>query len=107
MAGLDVPDGSAVTLAFRPEAARLLDGPRPGALPAAVERIEFHGAEALAHLRVEGTVDAVRLRMPPDAAARLAAGTRHFVFPETLLAFGPDGARLTGEAAGVRELAHV
>jgi multiple sugar transport system ATP-binding protein len=107
MAGLDVPDGSAVTLAFRPEAARLLDGPRPGALPAAVERIEFHGAEALAHLRVEGTVDAVRLRMPPDAAARLAAGTRHFVLPETLLAFGPDGARLTGEAAGVRELAHV
>ncbi len=107
MAGLDLPEGARLTLAFRPEAARLLETTRPGALPATVERTEFHGAEALAHLRLEGLPDPVRLRLAPDVAARLSSGERRFMLAEALLAFGPDGQRIAGEAAGPRELAHV
>jgi multiple sugar transport system ATP-binding protein len=107
MGGLPAPDGTMLNLAFRPEGARLSDGPRPGALPAVVERSEFHGAEALVHVRVDGVPDGVRLRLGPDAASRLVPGSSHHIVPETLLAFGPDGRRMIGEAPGLREMVHV
>ena len=63
---------------------------------ASLQRVEFLGAEALAHLRLVGHDGTLIARLAPQAAAAFQAGETLFIAlrQDRILAFGAGGARV-------------
>ena len=100
--------GAEIRLGIRPEHLRLAAEPGPWRLPVRLERVEFLGAEALAHCRAEAGGDPLIARMAPEAAEKLR---QHTVLHAgaangALLAFAADGARVARVAATAQEPVH-
>ena len=89
--------GSEVRLGIRPERLRLSADPSPHSLPVRLDRVEFLGAEAWAHCRLETTGAALTARMAPETAAHLqdrAGGLHASADAADILIFKADGTRL-------------
>ena len=103
--GLAANEGDRVVLGVRPEDLRLDHARQEFALPVSLQRIEFLGAEALAHLRLEGQDTPLIARLAPQQAATFHAGGPLFATPrqDRILAFGAGGGRIFRKvgAAGV------
>jgi multiple sugar transport system ATP-binding protein len=87
--------GSAIHVGIRPEHLHLSAEPTPWSLPVRLERIEFLGAEALAHCSADAMPDGLIARLPPDHAAGLRR-------KRALFASARDGAVLLFDTAGRR-----
>jgi multiple sugar transport system ATP-binding protein len=87
--------GEQVRLGVRPEDLRL--SPQQGAVsaPVTVARVEFLGAETLAHVTLSGLSETLVARLSADDAARIRAGDRLFMTadPSQILAFNAEGRR--------------
>jgi multiple sugar transport system ATP-binding protein len=94
--GLAANEGDRIMLGFRPEDLRLHHEQQAFALPVSLQRIEFLGAEALAHLRLEGHDAPLIARLAPQQAAAFHAGEPLFATPrqDRILAFGAGGGRI-------------
>lgn len=90
--GMPLPDGSAVTVGFRPEAAIVFPHPAPDGLAAVVERCEFHGSEAMAFVRHRDDLLAVRVHA--DDVTKLPAGAPLHLGVRDCLVFDADGSRI-------------
>jgi multiple sugar transport system ATP-binding protein len=99
-------DGSRVTIGFRPEDITLSAEPAASAVAVRVERVEFLGAVALAHLTTtEGSFALVARIAPNDAGAVSCQPSLHArVDPCATLVFDASGSRLRRTAAGQRGL---
>ena len=93
----------AIRLAVRPESIEIVTADRAGALAARVARIEFQGAELLAHMTLASSGEAVIARLAPG---RPAAGPGQVVGLHVVagnwLAFGSGGERLRPDAVAIR-----
>jgi multiple sugar transport system ATP-binding protein len=94
--GLAANEGERITLGVRPEDLRLHYEEQEFALPVRLQRIEFLGAEALAHLRMDGHDQPLIARFAPQQAAAFHAGEHLFAIPrqDRILAFGSSGGRI-------------
>ena len=83
-------------MGVRPEDLRLHHEEQDFALPVRMQRMEFLGAEALAHLSMEGHDKLLIARLAPQQAAAFHAGEQLFATPrqDRILAFGAGGGRV-------------
>ena len=89
------PEGAKLQLGIRPEHLRLAADPRPASLPVRLDRLEFLGAEALAHCTTVEDGHALIARLAPAAA--------EFLRPQNVLhASADDATLLLFDAAGAR-----
>lgn len=108
--GIPLADGfgarGPLRLAVRPEHLALEPEGRAGALPVRLERLEFHGSEILAHLRLRDGPERLVARLSPQDTGFCAGqvyGAR--AASSAWLAFARDGARLRrADAAPQRSL---
>ena len=95
--GTGLAPGSAATIGVRPEHLSLQPYGTPG-LAARLLRVEFQGAELVAHLALQADATAVIAKLPPDAV--LPSGLVSLaVAPGAALLFDADGRRMRDEAA--------
>lgn len=87
---------SSVTLGIRPENLHLQTSVHPNSLPLRVERVEFLGAQALAHCRADGVAEPLIASLSPAVAAELASAPVLYAsaLPGAILAFDASGARI-------------
>jgi multiple sugar transport system ATP-binding protein len=99
-------DGSRVTVGFRPEDILLTAEPAASAVAVHIERVEFLGAVALAHLRaIEGPMTLAARIAPAEASAITCQPLLHArVDPGATLVFDASGARIARNVAGQRGL---
>ncbi|WP_425463618.1 TOBE domain-containing protein [Methylobacterium oryzihabitans] len=99
LAGLAADAPGPVQLALRPEHVVLAAESGPASLPARVERLEFQGAEILAHLRVLDGDERLTARLPAGRPGIEAGRDLHVSGHDgAWLAFGPGGERLRPSA---------
>jgi len=106
--GLSDAPGGTVTVGFRPEAVVLSGEAGATAIPVALDRVEFLGAEALVHVRTNVSGQPLISRTSPKAAEALrAAGPLHArVDPQTTFVFDAAGQHVTRAPAGTREISN-
>jgi len=94
--GFAAQAGDKIVLGVRPEDVLLHRERLEWAAPVILQRVEFLGAEALAHLRFVGHDGHLIARLAPQAAAAFQGGELLFATPrrDRILAFGADGARV-------------
>ena len=94
--GLAANAGDKVLLGVRPEDVQLHREAQEWSAPAILQRVEFLGAEALAHLQLVGHDDPLIARLAPQQAAAFRAGEALFATPrqDRILAFGAGGERV-------------
>ena len=94
--GLAANAGDKVVLGVRPEDVQLHREAQEWSAPAILQRVEFLGAEALAHLQLVGHDDPLIARLAPQQAAAFRAGEALFATPrqDRILAFGAGGERV-------------
>jgi multiple sugar transport system ATP-binding protein len=99
-------DGSRVTVGFRPEDIALTAEPAASAVPVHIERVEFLGAVALAHLQaIEGPMTLAARIAPTEVSAITCHSLLHArVDPGATLVFDASGARVARTVAGRRGL---
>ncbi len=99
-------NGDRVTIGFRPEDITLTAEPAVSAIAVRLERVEFLGAVALAHLRsIEGALHLTARIAPTDASGISCQPLLHArVDPSATLVFNASGARRARAAAGQRGL---
>jgi len=99
-------DGSRVTVGFRPEDITLTAEPAASAVAVRVERVEFLGAVALAHLKtVECGLTLTARIAPTDASGIAGLPSLHArVDPDATLVFGTSGSRIARTTATQRGL---
>ncbi len=97
---------SRVTVGFRPEDISLTAEPGPSAVAVRLERIEFLGAVALAHLRAIDGPFALVARISPTEASGIAGQSALYarVDPTATLVFDDGGIRLSRMAGSQRGL---
>ena len=88
--------GDTIVLGVRPEDVLLHREQQPWSAAASLQRIEFLGAEALAHLRLAGHDELLIARLAPQHAAAFHIGETLFATPrqDRILAFGAGGGRI-------------
>ena len=98
--------GSRVTVGFRPEDISLTAEPGASAVAVRLERIEFLGAVALAHLRAIDGPFALVARISPTEASGIAGQSALYarVDPTATLVFDAGGVRLSRMAGSQRGL---
>jgi multiple sugar transport system ATP-binding protein len=107
--GLAAIAGDDVKLGIRPEDLVVDGTPGPGALPVNLDRLEFHGAQVLVHLRIADGEDPLIARIAPETVGTLGQGPL-FAHDRTArpLVFAKSGARIAADGLPVgAELAHV
>ena len=89
-------------LGVRPEDVLLQRERREWSALASLQRVEFLGAEALAHLRLVGHDEPLIARLAPQEAAAFQAGETLFATPrqDRILAFGAGGLRVARTVGG-------
>jgi len=94
--GLAANAGDKIVLGVRPEDVLLHRERQEWCAPVTLQRVEFLGAEALAHLRSVGHDELLIARLAPQAAAAFHAGETLFIAPrqDRILAFGAGGMRV-------------
>ena len=94
--GLGANAGDKIVLGVRPEDVLLHRERQEWSAPASLQRVEFLGSEALAHLRLVGHDEPLIARLAPQAAAAFQAGETLFATPrqDRILAFGAGGVRV-------------
>ena len=99
--GFEPNVGQTITLGVRPEHITLLTEPQEGALPALLLRVEFLGADKLAHFLLDGFSEPIVARVAPQVIANLHTGDRVFVAPSRakVVAFDENGARIQRRVA--------
>jgi multiple sugar transport system ATP-binding protein len=104
--GVAAANGSRVTIGFRPEDITLSAEPAASAVAVRLERVEFLGAVALAHLMTtEGSFALVARIAPSEAGAVSSPPLLHArVDPGATLVFDASGARIARTATGQRGL---
>ena len=105
LAGVDLPAGAPATIGVRPEHLELQPCGMPG-VAARLLRVEFQGAELVAHLAVQSDGTPVVAKLPPGAA--LPGGLVSLgVAPDTALLFDGQGRRIrVRQAAPLRAAGH-
>lgn len=98
---VDLPAGSPISIGIRPEGFDLRDGDDARGFTGRMQHIEHLGSEILVHLRVEGSSEIIRVRLPPKYFGGIRLDDELTVCPriEDLLVFGPDGQRVPVAAA--------
>jgi len=94
--GLAANPGDKIVLGVRPEDVVLHRERQEWSAPASLHRVEFLGAEVLAHLRLVGHGEPLIARLTPQQAAAFHVGEMLFAATrqDRILAFGADGARI-------------
>ena len=107
-AGFKPDHGNKVTLGIRPENLQLQKTMHPTSLPLRVERVEFLGAQALAHCRADGVAEPLIASMSPAAAAELASVPVLYASaqPGAILAFDGTGARIDTPSQATEASSH-
>ena len=107
-ARIAAPVGADIRLGIRPEHLRLEVEPGAWRLPVRLERIEFLGAEALAHCRAEVVGEKLIARLTPEVAERLRPhAVLHAAAADgAMLVFDGKGQRIGRHAAAIAEPAH-
>jgi multiple sugar transport system ATP-binding protein len=100
--GLAASAGDKMLLGVRPEDVLLQRERREWSALASLQRVEFLGAEALAHLRLVGHDEPLIARLAPQEAAAFQAGETLFATPrqDRILAFGAGGLRVARTVGG-------